>query len=257
VRRPTPAPRRPAWAPPLVIAITVLTSSIRRRWGSIGVPRPVIEQGRRPRVAGPGGRRGRRRGLAPGSGRLRAARGRPLSCFITPGIRPVHPPGASVRPKDDQARTMTPAEAVAAGANYIVVGRPIISAAGPAGRGREDRGGRGSLTAAGTPPVSAGAEGKGTRPRLTPYFAATMKCPLRFLGVAALAPRTEGATPRPGDDLDTVRGDAEARQIGLDCCAASRRARGLYSFVPRVSQCPSTSTFVDAHRFQPLRVLRE
>ena len=45
--------------------------------------------------------------------------------IVTPGIRSK---GASV---DDQARTVSPAEAIAAGANYIVVGRPITRAADP------------------------------------------------------------------------------------------------------------------------------
>lgn len=56
---------------------------------------------------------------------LRAALG-PTVKLVVPGIRPA---GSAT---GDQARTMTPAEAFAAGANWIVVGRPITGATDPA-----------------------------------------------------------------------------------------------------------------------------
>jgi orotidine-5'-phosphate decarboxylase len=117
-------------APPLIVAITVLTSFDQNMLGSIGVPRSVIDQvdalawlaqeaGVDGVVASPQEVR-----------RLRAARGDQF-VLITPGIRPASAPDEGGKRKDDQARTMTAAEAVAAGANYIVVGRPIIAAPDP------------------------------------------------------------------------------------------------------------------------------
>jgi orotidine-5'-phosphate decarboxylase len=49
----------------------------------------------------------------------------PGMTLVTPGIRPA---GSS---KDDQKRVMTPAKAIAAGADYLVIGRPIVEAADP------------------------------------------------------------------------------------------------------------------------------
>jgi orotidine-5'-phosphate decarboxylase len=48
--------------------------------------------------------------------------------IITPGVRPLLTTGT-----DDQTRTMTPSDAIAAGANYVVIGRPITSAWEPTG----------------------------------------------------------------------------------------------------------------------------
>jgi len=59
---------------------------------------------------------------------IRKACGRDF-LIVTPGVRPLEKTGG--KKKDDQARTATPAEATHAGADYIVVGRPITAAADP------------------------------------------------------------------------------------------------------------------------------
>ena len=60
--------------------------------------------------------------------RLQAELGQEIGdnfCFVTPGVRPT---GADV---GDQRRVMTPQAAIAAGANYLVIGRPITAAVDP------------------------------------------------------------------------------------------------------------------------------
>jgi orotidine-5'-phosphate decarboxylase len=55
------------------------------------------------------------------------ARCGPGFTLVTPGVRG----GAAAGAKDDQERTMRPADALSAGSDYLVIGRPIIAAADP------------------------------------------------------------------------------------------------------------------------------
>jgi len=59
---------------------------------------------------------------------IRKACGRDF-LIVTPGVRPTEKSGG--KRKDDQARTATPAQAIQAGSDYLVVGRPITAAGDP------------------------------------------------------------------------------------------------------------------------------
>jgi orotidine-5'-phosphate decarboxylase len=111
---------------PLVIGVTVLTSMDDATLRATGVQRTLIEQvvtlARMAQDAGLDGVVASPQETAA----IRSACGADFS-IVTPGIR-----GASAgTDRNDQSRTMGPAEAVRAGASYIVVGRPIIAAADP------------------------------------------------------------------------------------------------------------------------------
>jgi len=111
---------------PLVIGVTVLTSMDDATLKDTGVYRPLLEQvttlSQMARGAGLDGVVASPQETAA----IRAACG-PEFAIVTPGIR-----GASAgAEKNDQSRTMGPAEAIQAGATYIVVGRPIIAAEHP------------------------------------------------------------------------------------------------------------------------------
>ena len=112
---------------PLVIAVTVLTSMNAAALAEGGVDAPVLDQvvrlAKLTRSAGLDGVVA----SAQETALIRQACGADFT-IVTPGIRGG---GAGTSAQDDQERTMTAAEAIAAGANYIVVGRPIIAAANP------------------------------------------------------------------------------------------------------------------------------
>jgi orotidine-5'-phosphate decarboxylase len=111
---------------PMVVGVTVLTSMDDATLATIGVKRPLLDQvvtlARMAQDAGLDG-------VVASPLEISAIRGAcgPEFAIVTPGIR-----GASAgTAKNDQSRTMGPAEAIKAGASYIVVGRPIIAATDP------------------------------------------------------------------------------------------------------------------------------
>lgn len=116
--------------PPLILGVTVLTSLSDRDMGELGITGRVLDQVLRlaalTRDAGCGG-------VVASAHEAREIR-RELGAgfaIVTPGVRPAGQ-GAG-----DQARVVTPAEALAAGATHIVVGRPISEAKDPAAAARE------------------------------------------------------------------------------------------------------------------------
>jgi orotidine-5'-phosphate decarboxylase len=111
---------------PTVLAVTVLTSHDDVDLLAIGLAGPcadaVARLTRLARDAGAGG-------LVCSPLEVAAARSAfPEGTLVVPGIRLA----AATVAGDDQSRTATPGHAVAAGADYIVVGRPITGAAEPA-----------------------------------------------------------------------------------------------------------------------------
>lgn len=112
-------------ARPAILGVTVLTSLDRAALAATGVDAEPVELVRaRAALAATAGIDG----LVCAAPDLPAVRGVAAGLLlVTPGIRPgAHAPGS-----DDQARTATPAAAVAAGAGMVVVGRPVVAAPDP------------------------------------------------------------------------------------------------------------------------------
>ncbi len=107
-----------------VLAVTVLTSyddeDLKHAGYDVTVPSLVADRAEQARLLGVDG-------LVCSPEEVVRLRGivAPEMVLVTPGIRPV---GSA---SDDQKRIMTPGNAIAAGADYLVVGRPIVEAADP------------------------------------------------------------------------------------------------------------------------------
>ncbi|MBA3247400.1 MAG: orotidine-5'-phosphate decarboxylase [Pyrinomonadaceae bacterium] len=110
---------------PNLIAVTVLTSADAATLAEIGVTdapeAQVIKLARLAANCGMDGVVASPHEVAP----VRAAMANDDFLLVTPGVRP------RTAAHDDQKRVMTPAEAVRAGASYLVVGRAIINAPDP------------------------------------------------------------------------------------------------------------------------------
>jgi len=108
----------------LLIAVTVLTSMERTDLVETGLDvDPLIQVKRLARLAEHCGLHGVVCSAQEATSlRQQAA---PMFKLVTPGIRPADSSA------DDQRRTMTPAQALAAGVDYLVIGRPITQAAQP------------------------------------------------------------------------------------------------------------------------------
>ncbi len=117
-------------AKPMVLGVTLLTSLSDSDLEEVGIAgnvlNGVLRLGALARAAGCGGLVA----SAHEARELRKALGEDFA-IVTPGVRPA---GAAA---GDQARVVTPKDAIRAGATYLVVGRPILEAPDPAKAAQE------------------------------------------------------------------------------------------------------------------------
>ena len=119
---------------PRLLAVTLLTSMDAKTVREVGIGGPpnsrVVKLARLSQKAGVDGVVA----SVQEAKAIRKACGREF-LIVTPGVRPKER-GAESK-KDDQARTATPREAIRAGADFIVVGRPILAATDPRAAAQE------------------------------------------------------------------------------------------------------------------------
>ena len=115
-----------AGAGPVVVAVTVLTSFDEVALRQLGVTRRMAEQVEHLAEIAQGAGVD---GVVASPLEIELIRGRcgPAFTIVTPGIRS----RVQDTPTDDQTRTRSAAEAMRAGADYLVVGRPVIDAPDP------------------------------------------------------------------------------------------------------------------------------
>jgi orotidine-5'-phosphate decarboxylase len=109
---------------PLILAVTILTSMDENVMKEVGIQGPILEEvGRLALLSMKAGADG----VVASPQEIGIIRERCGKTFliVTPGIR------LPSEKKDDQKRTMSPKEAVSAGADLLVVGRPIKEAKDP------------------------------------------------------------------------------------------------------------------------------
>ena len=113
---------------PRLLAVTVLTSMDHKAMKEVGVGgTPKLRVAKLAQLAKKAGVDGVVASVQEARA-IRKACGRDF-LIVTPGVRPKDSP---VEPKsDDQARKATPTEAIRAGADFLVVGRPILAAPDP------------------------------------------------------------------------------------------------------------------------------
>ncbi|OQY19384.1 MAG: orotidine 5'-phosphate decarboxylase [Desulfobacteraceae bacterium 4572_35.1] len=118
------------FALPVILGVTILTSSSDAELLAVGISKPVAEMV--PLLATLAKQSGMDGVVASAQemSLIRAACGDEF-IVVTPGVRP------ATAAKDDQCRVVTPGQAVAAGSDYLVVGRPIAQAVDPILAARE------------------------------------------------------------------------------------------------------------------------